>query len=444
MKGIKYLQLLLLHLGLGFAIYLYEPLAIVYQLGILLFFLIYILYKRNKNHEALLAASYMAGAEVFLRMNDGMVFYETGKYAVILFLLVGLYFKGFSKKAYPFWIFMLLLAPGIFLAAAKLEYGEVFRQEVAFNLSGPVCLALSAVYCFHKRISGENFHKVLLMLLLPLISNMLYLFLDTPNVREVLFTGNSSNFVTSAGYGPNQVSTVLGMGAFLLFVRLFTVRNRWVNLVDVLLLVLMSYRAVITFSRGGVLTALICMCFFLLFLYLRQEPILRQRTLSTLLFLLVAGAGISLFASKATGGLIVNRYFSLPTAALFQDDFTTGRTKLIMMEAEGFSRQSFLGLGVGKAKDARAQETGVESASHSEMSRLLAEHGIPGILAVWILMAVPLFFWLKFRGSPYFLALFSFWFLTVNHSAMRIAMPALVYGLALLFIVDEKKNSVHR
>ncbi|HEY9185389.1 MAG TPA: O-antigen ligase domain-containing protein, partial [Salegentibacter sp.] len=33
---------------------------------------------------------------------------------------------------------------------------------------------------------------------------------------------------------------------------------------------------------------------------------------------------------------------------------------------------------------------------------------------------------------------------TINHSAMRIALPAFVYGLALLYIVDDKKDPVHR
>ena len=74
----------------------------------------------------------------------------------------------------------------------------------------------------------------------------------------------------------------------------------------------------------------------------------------------------------------------------------------------------------------------------------MSEHGLLGILAVLILIFVPVLFWLKFKNNYYFLAFMAFWFLTINHSAMRIALPAFIYGLALLYIVDEKKNPVYR
>ena len=74
----------------------------------------------------------------------------------------------------------------------------------------------------------------------------------------------------------------------------------------------------------------------------------------------------------------------------------------------------------------------------------MSEHGMLGVLAVLILIFVPILFWLKFKNNYYFLAFMAFWFLTINHSAMRIALPAFIYGLALLYIVDEKKNPVYR
>ena len=47
-----------------------------------------------------MAAAYIAGAEVFYRMNGAMAFYETGKYSVILFLLLGCSIKGHLLKQY--------------------------------------------------------------------------------------------------------------------------------------------------------------------------------------------------------------------------------------------------------------------------------------------------------------------------------------------------------
>ena len=66
------------------------------------------------------------------------------------------------------------------------------------------------------------------------------------------------------------------------------------------------------------------------------------------------------------------------------------------------------------------------------------------MVAILILIFVPIVFWVKFKNNYYFLAFMAFWFLTINHSAMRIALPAFIYGLALLYIVDEKKNPVYR
>ena len=41
--------------------------------------------------------------------------------------------------------------------------------------------------------------------------------------------------------------------------------------------------------------------------------------------------------------------------------------------------------------------TGIEAASHNEITRLLAEHGVFGILAFMILLFTPLIFYLNNR-----------------------------------------------
>jgi len=182
----QYFQLLLLHIGMAFAIYLFRPISFLLANGILLFWLIYILQNKNKNNEALMAAAYVAGSEVYFRMTDGMIFYETGKYMIIIFLLVGMFFKGTSSKTVPYWLFILMMVPGILVSAINISYGAEFRKLVAFNLSGPVCLGIVAVYCYYKKIKKSDFEKVILMLLLPLISNMFYLYLYTPSLKESL------------------------------------------------------------------------------------------------------------------------------------------------------------------------------------------------------------------------------------------------------------------
>ncbi len=391
-----------------------------------------------------MAAAYISGAEVLFRMTEGIIFYETGKYSVILFLLIGMFFKGTSIKTTPFWIYLIILFPGIVVASQTLDYDVVFRKAVAFNLAGPVCLGIAALYCYYKKITGVQFNYILMTLLLPLVCHMFYLFLYTPSIGEALSSGTNSNYAASGYFGPNQISTVMGLGAFLLATRLFVIKVPIINLIDLFLFGMISYRAIVTFSRGGVLTSLICIILFLIFYYYKQNARLQAKINKKIVFLFMAVSITWIVTSIFTQGLIDYRYTNRNAAGKLEDDITTGRTELIVSELQGFYENPVIGVGVGKAKEFRSEATGFETASHNEISRLLSEHGIFGLLAILILIFVPVVFWFKFKNNYYFLAFVAFWFLTINHSAMRIALPAFVYGLALLYIVDEKKNPVHR
>lgn len=431
-------------MGLGYIIYLYRPASAFILMGILAFALFYIILKENKNNEALMAAAYISGAEVFFRMTDGMFFYETGKYAVILFLFIGLFYKGSSVKSISYWVYLLILAPGIVVASVTVSYDIDFRNAIAFNLSGPVCLGVAAVYCYYKKITKTDFQLVLLMLLLPLISQMFYLYFYTPSLTEMNINVGA-NYAATAGYGPNQISTVFGFGAFLLCTRLFTIKNKFINLIDLTLLGLMGYRALVTFSRGGVYTAIACMLAFLIFFYYKQGTKEHAKINFKVVLLGISMFLIWMFSLVQSGGLLNNRYSNMDAAGNLKGDITTGRVELVVTELQAFFHHPFVGIGVGKGMEYREENMGVSIATHNEVSRLLSEHGFLGIIAILILIFVPILFWTKFKNNYYFLAFMAFWFLTINHSAMRIALPAFVYGLALLYIVDEKKkDSLYR
>ena len=438
-----YIRMLLLHIGYGFLIYLFPALSKIVLLGILATFTFIIIDRKNKGNEALMAAAYIAGGEVFFRQTSAVIFYETGKYAVIIFLLIGMFFKGASSKTVPFWVYLLILFPGVVMVTFTMSYDFEFRKQVAFNLAGPVCLGVSGLYCYYKKIKKEDYQRVLIMLLMPIIAQMIYLFLYTPSM-EVVSINLQGNYAATGGFGPNQISTVFGMGAFLLCTRLFTIRNRWINIIDAILLVSMGYRAVITFSRGGVLTAIICIVGFLIFFYYKQDRNIIEGTNKRIFGVLGMIILIWVSSFAQTSGLIGNRYTNKNAAGELKNDISTGRVELIETELTAFYKHPITGIGVGKGREYRQETLGIEIASHNEISRLLSEHGILGIVALIILIFVPLVFWFKFKNNYYFLGFVAFWFLTINHSAMRIALPAFVYGLALLYIVDEKKNPIHR
>ncbi|MCF8272817.1 MAG: O-antigen ligase family protein [Flavobacteriaceae bacterium] len=442
MKLSLYYKLLIFHVVLAIGVYLFRPLALAYFLLITVFFSYKILMasKAYKSFYVLIACAYIVGSEVFLRMNGGTFFYEASKYLVIVFVLIGLFSNSFSNKSLIYLVYILLLIPGIFVAVSDMGFETNIRKAIAFNLSGPICLGITAVFCYKRSISFNQIKIILLALLLPLISMTVYLFLYTPNLQEVI-TGTESNFTTSGGFGPNQVATVLGIGIFVLATRFFISKEVFIHrLFDLALLGFLSFRALITFSRGGVLTAIIMILMFLGLYYLKVNLKTKLRIKLSLLVFLIMIFFTLLYSSIKTNGFIEKRYANQDAAGRVKEDVTTGRTDLVAFEFNEFIDNPFLGIGVGKAKEVRLNETGVEAASHNEMSRIIAEHGLLGVFAFLILLITPLIFRLKNKTNLFFYSFYIFWLLTINHSAMRIAAPAFIYGLCLLNITYETRN----
>ncbi len=442
MKLSLYYKLLIFHVVLAIGVYVFKPLALIYFLLITVFFSYKILMasKAYKSFYVLIACAYIVGSEVFLRMNGGTIFYEASKYLVIVFALIGLFSNSFSNKSLIYVVYILLLIPGIFVAISDMGFETNIRKAIAFNLSGPICLGITAVFCYKRSISFNQIKIILLALLLPLISMTVYLLLYTPNLQEVI-TGTESNFTTSGGFGPNQVATVLGIGIFILATRFFISKEVFIHrLFDLALLGFLSFRALITFSRGGVLTAIIMILMFLGLYYLKVNLKTKLRIKLSLLVFLIMIFFTLLYSSIKTNGFIEKRYANQDAAGRVKADVTTGRTDLVAFEVREFIDNPFLGIGVGKVKEVRLNETGVEAASHNEMSRIIAEHGLLGVFAFLILLITPLIFRLKNKTNLFFYSFYIFWLLTINHSAMRIAAPAFIYGLCLLNITYETRN----
>lgn len=432
----SYLGLVLIHVFIGLAIYVFEGFSKLYYFAFLGFFVYLIVKNRNKNHEVLYACAYVIGSEVFVRMTGGALFYEAAKYEVMAFCMIGMLYEGFSKSGVGFFIYLLLLAPGILVSSETLGFDTNIRTAIAFNLSGPVTLGVAALYAYKKKVTRIQLSNIGLAAFLPLISTAFYLFLYTPNLRDVV-TNTESNLAASGGFGPNQVSTLIGLGVFLVFSRLlFHSQNLLLLGVNIFLFALMGFRGLVTLSRGGIYTGL-AMCMLLLFsVAVRSNAKIRGQLIIFVMIVSFAGFTTWLYSSYQTRGMLDLRYASKDGAGRSDKDISTGRFELFSTEIEAFKEHPFVGIGVGKNKEYREQETGIESASHNEISRMLAEHGILGIIALSILFLTPLIYRIKNRKNFYFLSFLAFWFLTINHSSMRLAAPAFLYALSLLDVQE--------
>ncbi|WP_417557614.1 O-antigen ligase family protein [Mesoflavibacter zeaxanthinifaciens] len=441
----QYLNILGLHVVLGLLMFFFRSFGDIYFYGLVAYFFFRVISAKPnlKAFEIIKACAYVLGAEVILRMTGSGLFYESSKYLVIVFCVIGLFYRGFHFKAYPYIFYILLLIPGIYVSLYLLDVSYNIRKAIAFNLSGPVTLGIAALFCYKIQLSKNQLGTVLNFIIYPLVSTMAYIYTYNPNVSEFA-NSTGSNYVTSGGFGPNQVATVLGLGFFLITVRFFYFsKSKLVKYLDLLFILLFAFRAIVTFSRGGVFTAIIMIVAFIFIQYKSMDKVNKARMLSSVVVFLVLGAVTWIISTIQTNGMIEKRYANQNAIGVEKDDITTGRTDLFLAEFEEFLEHPFVGVGVGRIKDLRFQETGIHAASHNEMSRIISEHGSLGVMAFSILLLVPLFFRLKDRSNVLFFSFYLFWFLTINHSSMRIAAPAFIYALSLIHIKDDSSR-LHR
>ncbi len=438
-KKNKELFLIVLHLAIGLLVSMIPISAKLLNVLIIIFSIFYVVKSKNKNLAVFYACAYLTLSEVFFRMTNGFLLYESRKYLLIVLPIIALVNQYSRSKAYIYLTYIFLLFVSIFFT----DYGidESIRKMIAFNLSGPISLGFFAFFCYNNKITIQQLNKILFYACLPVISMLLYLILYNPNIKDVV-TGTGSNFATSGGFGPNQVATVLGFGIFIFLTRLVLRKVTSLQaLLELLFLIACVYRGLITFSRGGILTGLIASFFFIMIMFLKGNKAVLSKINKMLILFVIAGLGVWFYTVSQTSGMIENRYLNKNAAGIEKADITTGRAEIANIEINAFLENPIFGVGVGKVKQYRFERTGILAASHNEITRLLSEHGIIGLFAFLILFISPLFYRLKNRNNIYFYSFLAFWFLTINHSAMRIAFPSFIYGLSLLDVYYPKKKA---
>lgn len=442
----NYIILLIIHVLIAGAVFVLPFLSKIYFIVIFIGGFFYVTRNKNRNHEVLLVSGYIMGAEVFIRATDGAFLYEFSKYSIMIFIFLGMVYSGFSKKAIPYGLYLLLLIPAIMVSTLVLNPSAEERKVISFVISGPVCLGFTALYTYQRKITIDNLYKILLAIGLPILTLTAYLFFYTPSIKDVV-QGTDSNFETSGGFGPNQVSTILGLGFFIFMSRLLLQsKNKFTLVLNASIAIMIMFRAIVTFSRGGVMTAIAMTMTLFVLVYFFSNQRVKTKLHYFFLFSIVAAAGLWLYSSVQTSGLIDKRYANQDAAGREKLSKLSGRETLISSEIDIFADNPILGAGVGKSKELRQEASGIVAASHNEISRLLAEHGTLGIIIFIILLLTP--FILYHKQHIFLIPFFIFWLLTINHAAMRIAAPAFIYALTLLkvyFNAPEKlvKEYIH-
>jgi len=373
---------------------------------------------------AVAAASYIAGAEILWRMTGTGLFWEFGKYSAALILLLAfLRLPDHRTTSWGALLYLALLVPSAAITIQELS-PSLARDAISFNLSGPLSLAMAILLFSSVQAASIDLELVVFSLLAPTLGVLAICTYGTLTAGGITFYAES-NYVTSGGFGPNQVSAILGLGALLSLLLALQSTLAWRRWVFLGLTLWFLVQGVLTFSRGGVLNALICIAFLLI--HLVRQPRVRVMALAVLvLFTFLGTAVIFPRLNEFTGGALQERYSSTSTGlrgTLVEDDLALWREHPV------------LGVGPGMSKYYRANLLGMEVASHTEFTRLLSEHGTFGLLALVVLVAIAGLAYLRAPSAlekAWVSALSGWTFIEMSHSAMRIMAISFLFGLAVV------------
>ncbi|MEZ4944356.1 MAG: O-antigen ligase family protein [Cyclobacteriaceae bacterium] len=438
--------ILIIHFVLGMLLALASGLAFLW--GILVFLIgIIAAYNNTKQYPPHFFAAYLVGLELLARMSSSGLPHEFIKYAVSAVLLLSIV-RTSRKINYAFVVIMLLLIPSCFLTdGGNLEET---RQLISGNLSGLLCLVISALYFYNRPFTPDAIKKIFRAILFPLSSILGYMVVETPDFSEVDF-GFQSNFVTSV-YGPNQISSILGLGVLLIGLGYFLkIKFFKSNVVTIAFFSFLLFRGLLTFSRGGMITPVVLLIF--IFIYFSWKVAGFNK--STIRIVLISSFLAAIFffvfnyTDELTGDKLSDRYTGQRGGVQVEniDNFTSGRTKIMVLDWQIFLDNPWTGIGVGMGKFERVKYGyGVEVAAHNEFTRMLAEHGIFGVLALLLLIGLPIVHFYgrnRIAEKSIVIAFIGFCFVFMTHAATRIAAPSFLYGFAFISIPFLKRSVKH-
>jgi hypothetical protein len=332
--------------------------------------------KRAPAPYLLLVIAYIIGSEVLWRMNAAGVPWMYSQYLVLLVAILGLTQSKGSYSVNPLpTVYALLLLPAILPMMEVVGSPTIIRKVIAFNYLPILVLGLVLTIGSRLRIEGVQLRAFLLTTALPFMG------IAALAARSVFFQPitfidfSESSFQAAAGYGPNQVSNVLSVGVFAMLVVAFNYERRVVNrIVLVALSIWFLVQIAMTLSRGGIINIAAFLVVFGL-AHLRDTRV-RKYMLATilgggLLFTLWLGPELNVIS----GGALERR---------FEDREIGSRDKIMSTELQLFRDNPVTGVGLGLAQYYRAR-LGHTTAAHTEWTRVIAEHGIIGVLAMLVL-----------------------------------------------------------
>ena len=398
------------------------------------FVLLYSIYKvistKNEFGHAHFFAAYIIGIELLLRMTGASVNWEFGKFVVILLFLLAIFLEK-RKKNIPLtcYMFILFLVPAIIKIDTTSFHA--WTRVISFNLGGLIALILSVAYFYERKISKDELNYLFILIVLPILSSLIVIILRMGDISSITFN-NEANLQTSGGFGPNQVATTIGFGILIICLSIFLKLKMFGLITNLILMISFLFFGFLTFSRGGIISPIIAIIIGFIFNFTKTDSAIKVFSYILIGILILNFSWNYLY--DITDGYLEERYFNVLSQS--ESEIFTNRLAIIDHQIAMFYENILLGMGVGSSKNILIYyDLGSGAATHTEFARLLAEHGIFGLFNILILFLLPIKSFFKtqdFNKKLFIIISVTFSFLTMFHSALRLALAGYIYGLSLI------------
>jgi hypothetical protein len=258
------------------------------------------------------------------------------------------------------------------------------------------------------------------------------------------------------------VSTALGFGMFLTF---YSIYKRQLfsgyRIADMAILGLFALQTLLTFSRGGMLGAIVAIATLVVASMLtRSKSGDKKDNKKMNLAVLYLGAGVLILylvfnaVDNLTGGKLTQRYQGETegTASGYAEKdinrITSGRAGIFEGDIAIWEDYPLFGSGIGASPYLRMRSQSGDFffiTPHIEISRLLAEHGVLGLIYFILIIYLGWQIWIrrnKISNSDVIFALYILAFASSFHSAMRtFVTPFLLSVCAISLSKPEPKKA---
>ena len=431
----KFSALIKYHIILGIFLN-FIPQLFIFHLYIFFVVYVFILFNSFRNYQKfiqyfLIGFLYFPLSEAVGRLHslDPFVPWELGKYMAIFFVSVLL----FSDRM----IFGLRFGLGILLIVTTIINGNTTWKLIFFN--GVVTFSIMLMGDFFKNIKLNGL-KLLFYLRYSALPLTVFLFSSISQLQNFKVEETSLNSLSVLnGIPSNQVATYMGIGFFLMVI-FFKLKidigiKPWQKLFIAFVMLAVG---VISFSRGGIIVGIIGA---ILLYFSSIKDIFRFKYLKQIVIITPILLASAFFINNKTNGNLFLRYQGETEGTLKGskekgiNTITTNRYNIMLGDLNIFENNILFGVSTGKSKDYRIDLEG--QLSHVEFSRLLAEHGIFGLL-VSLLWITDIFVIRRSHYGALKMALFIVGFASTFHGAMRTSVSLVLMLYSLIEIVPNK------